>query len=462
MKTFNFILLLTVVTSLHCDTWNPVPPAQIPNSSSSGSGTFSSVNTTTGEFLVTWTDNFPSDLPIYATFNGFSWSIPTAIPNSSRADTTIASSFNSSSGQFLVTWGGLVPTLAFPFFATYDGAAWSLPSQIPGSLSSASAIFNSSNPNAGTYLATWMDGNSTNPFYAVYNGTVWNTPSQIPGSVSAESDVYSTYDPVADIFLVTWLDGLNIPSLPYFVTYNGSTWSTPAPIPNSSAASSDVWSSVNTSGSFLVTWIDESSGAPAFATFDGNTWSMPSLIPNGTLASSDIVSSYDPLQNLFLVTWGTTTGPSGLPTYALFDGSTWTMPLPIPQTSTSNFDINSSFSVPLKKFLVSWQDTSTFPFYTTLSFQTSPSTPGGFTGVQKTNQFLLQAERYNILSWQANQDASGYYLYRNNILIATLEGNILSFIDHNQTKQSVTYSLIAFNSFGNSPPAVITVNSTGQ
>ncbi len=368
MKIFAALLLVILFTTHgYTDVWSPIPPNQVPSSSTTGSGVYSSCNTTVGNFLVTWADNYPSDLPIYTIFDGSTWTTPSSIPSSSPAQTIIASSFNSGTGTFLVTWGGIISPLGYPFYATFDGSTWSTPAQIPSSSSLASAVFSAVNPSTGTFLAVWMDGNSTNPYYATFDGTSWSTPAQIPGSQSADTDIFVTFDPTSGLFLVSWLDGQNFPPYPYYATFDGTSWSTPGAIPGSSPGSSDVMSSVNSSGTFLLTWIDESSGAPVYVTFNGTSWSTPTLIPCGTVASSDISSSYDSNDNVFVVTWAGITAGGTYPSYTVFDGTNWSTPATIPGTSQSNYDITPSYCSSLGEFLVTWQGSNVYPYYSALS-----------------------------------------------------------------------------------------------
>ncbi len=80
------------------------------------------------------------------------------------------------------------------------------------------------------------------------------------------------------------------------------------------------------------------------------------------------------------------------------------------------------------------------------------STPANFVGAQKKNNFGISYEYYNALSWQPSTSpgVTGYYLYCNNTLIATILGaGTSSFNDHDQPLNTTTiYGIRAFNAYG--------------
>ena len=75
-----------------------------------------------------------------------------------------------------------------------------------------------------------------------------------------------------------------------------------------------------------------------------------------------------------------------------------------------------------------------------------------FKGKQKKNNFGLEYELYNQLSWTASPSSTvtGYYLYRDGIKIATLNASDRSYQDHNRPRGvSFVYSLQAFDANDN-------------
>jgi sugar lactone lactonase YvrE len=84
----------------------------------------------------------------------------------------------------------------------------------------------------------------------------------------------------------------------------------------------------------------------------------------------------------------------------------------------------------------------------------SPSSlepPTNLSGKQKTNDFGLEYELFNRLTWTASTSSgvTGYFVYRNGIKIATLNASTLSYEDHKRQKGVTTsYSVTAFNGTG--------------
>ena len=84
--------------------------------------------------------------------------------------------------------------------------------------------------------------------------------------------------------------------------------------------------------------------------------------------------------------------------------------------------------------------------------------PQHLTGIQKKNDSGLVVERFNHLTWSPNPSglmASGYFVYRNGVKIATLPATTFSYEDHNRKKGVTTvYTVRAFDDAGNAGPSV--------
>lgn len=82
-------------------------------------------------------------------------------------------------------------------------------------------------------------------------------------------------------------------------------------------------------------------------------------------------------------------------------------------------------------------------------------------GKQLKNNFGLEYELYNQLSWQASvsSNVTGYFIYRDGVRIATTNAITYTYQDHNQPHNvAVVYALVAFDSDGNtSSPVTVTV-----
>lgn len=89
-----------------------------------------------------------------------------------------------------------------------------------------------------------------------------------------------------------------------------------------------------------------------------------------------------------------------------------------------------------------------------------PNAPTNLIGFQQKNDFGTLYELYNTLQWQPSSslDVQGYKIYRNSVLIATVDAFTTSYQDHNQLPVATLYGVAAFDSDGNiSDQATVTV-----
>lgn len=441
------VSLISVISPMlvQADTWNPVPPVQIPGTAIALPVVIPSYGSLLNEFLVSWIDGVTND-PFYATFNGMNWSTPAAIPGGLPAMSAVFPFFSSTLGEWLVTWVDLASHS--PMYATFNGAIWSLTAAIPGGLpvGIGSPVLSSFDPIVGEFLVVWIDSASGNPFYTTFNGTTWSSPTPIPGSSPADPNaaVFPVYASLSGEFLVTWLDAAS--ELPFYALFNGTSWTTPAGIPGSSpvVSGAPVLSSYDSLlGLFLVTWPDAVSNTPYFAIYNGTSWTAPATIPGSAQAVPFVFSSFDSSSGEFLATWVDIA--TFTPFYATFSGTTWSAPTTIPGSSMG-FPVISSAAP--DKFLVIWSSFSSLPFYSTFA----PSLPSVITGLADQNRSLLQIELFNVIRWTAPGGMAWtpalYLLYRNPGL-TDLAGSVpaagpLEFIDHNRQRETLyAYYLVA-------------------
>ena len=86
----------------------------------------------------------------------------------------------------------------------------------------------------------------------------------------------------------------------------------------------------------------------------------------------------------------------------------------------------------------------------------TPLQPICINGKQKTDRFAAQSELYNTISWcpSPSMGAVKYNLYRNGVLIKSINANDeLTYEEHDVT-EAIVYSVTAVNSFGEESPAV--------
>lgn len=85
-------------------------------------------------------------------------------------------------------------------------------------------------------------------------------------------------------------------------------------------------------------------------------------------------------------------------------------------------------------------------------FNNSPAAPTHLIGFQRRNDFGVIYELFNTLQWQPSSSPNvlGYYIYRNNVLIATVNDCVTSYQDHDQPCGVATlYGVAAFDEDGN-------------
>lgn len=122
---------------------------------------------------------------------------------------------------------------------------------------------------------------------------------------------------------------------------------------------------------------------------------------------------------------------------------------------TGTFDF-VQFTGPTPNYSITYD--STFVQFNFLGFPSDIEPPTSLQGKQKKNDFGLQYEFYNQLTWSPSPSTgvAGYYIYRDGEKIATV--NTLTYQDHNRKKGvSYTYSVTAFNSEGDESEPITVV-----
>lgn len=182
---------------------------------------------------------------------------------------------------------------------------------------------------SGFIMATWVQAGGLRPTYAIWNGSNWSAAAPISSTETAFSGlpITLTYIPsnetTPETVLATWVDNS---SNPFYSVWNNGSWTAPTSIPNASAVLSGfpISAIYAGNGTVVVTWLDSgSSGVPYYAIWDGTTWSSsmsaPTAITSATSASSAVTLAYDVTNNTVLATW-----VSARPLYSVWNGSSWT------------------------------------------------------------------------------------------------------------------------------------------
>lgn len=458
------LILLSCLFSVttYAASWSPAAP--ITNSSPAYKEVSVSSIPTTGQFIATWTATNDSNYPTYSIYTpGSGWSNPARISNSPSSIVlyNVLTSVNPTTGVVLAAWGDMTDSNP-PIYSFYTpSSGWGAIGTIPGISGDYDAdVSLSFIPTTGGFIATWTDNNTFFPYFSIYTpGMGWSTSAQISGTFTNYFNVFTSVNPATGTILATWGDG-NPPYYPTYSFYNGSTWSAPLPITTSSTVRFyDVNSSFNSvTGQFLAMWGDDSTGLPTYSFYTaGSGWSPIATLSDSSGVAGDIINSVDPLTGQILATWSDYNNHN-YPTYALYTpGSGWSSVATISTSFPAYSDVITSFDPITSQFFGTWADTNNnnYPTYSSLFLPFPP--PSGLKGVQKKNNFAIVSELFNSLTWQNDPGATSYQIYRNGILIATLDGNATSYEDHDQPRKKQTYSVIAVHASGASTAATVVV-----
>lgn len=117
---------------------------------------------------------------------------------------------------------------------------------------------------------------------------------------------------------------------------------------------------------------------------------------------------------------------------------------------TGTFDF-VTFTGPTPNYTLSYLPIGN-PTYVQLNFLGNALLPpSNLQGKQKKNDFGLEYELYNKLTWtpSTSSDIAGYYIYRDGVKIAAVSASSHSYEDHNRKKGvSYSYAITSFNSSG--------------
>ncbi len=253
---------------------------------------------------------------------------------------------------------GVVALVSMPLVAqAATMATWTGPSTIP------SAMTYDGGPALAGYhgllYAAWEGQSSPHHiWYATYNGTSWSAQAEVP---QAETNAYTgpslgVYG--GDLYLA-W-QGQSSPYHIWYASYNGTTWTGQARVPNALVNASSAVGLASYHGDLYLAWTGHSSPYDLwYASFNGTTWSGQQKIPSAT-STGEFSYAASPLASysgLLYAMWPT--GTNGTLEYATFDGS-WSAPVAFPHGSVLDYG-GPALSVSDSKLYASWdsQNTST-------------------------------------------------------------------------------------------------------
>ncbi len=298
---------------------------------------------TTMTVIAAWS-NVADSLPYYAVYNG-SWStdstIPLGLSGSTGASTNVLMAYDVMNSSVFAAWTD--NTTRQPYYSIYSGGTWSTPATIALGGSSGVKADVSLTYDAGnsTMIAAWSDMTTSQAYYSVYNGTSWTTSTiTMAPSDGVLTNIVLVYNPSNSTMVAAWGDSMS-PYVPYYSVYNGTSWTTPASIPLPSP-DAGVYQNINlafdtSSNTVFAAWQDNelapippSSSLPYYSTFDGSTWTS-GAIPPGTSAGVDydVYIAYDASTQQMIAAWGNYPG-TPYPFYSIYSSGVTPPPPPPP------------------------------------------------------------------------------------------------------------------------------------
>ena len=221
----------------------------------------------------------------YATYDGTTWSDDALLPNPDHA-------YGISGSPALAVYNGKLYCVrqgrddsGWTWYATYDGTTWSDDALLPNpdhaygiSGSPALAVYNGK-----LYCVRQGRGDSGWTWYATYDGTTWSDDALLPNPDHAYGISGSPALAVYNGKLYCVRQGRGDSGWTWYATYDGTTWSDDALLPNPDHAygiSGSPALAVYNGKLYCVRQGRGDSGWTWCATYDGTTWSDDALLPN--------------------------------------------------------------------------------------------------------------------------------------------------------------------------------------
>jgi hypothetical protein len=248
----------------------------------------------------------------------------------------------------------LAPTAAHAAATTVN---WTGPSTIP------SAETYDGGPALATYggrlYAAWQGQSSPyHIWYATFNGTSWSHQAKVPQAETNQDTGPSlgVYD--GDLY-VAW-QGASSPCHVWYAAFNGTTWTNEARVPNALVNASSAVGLAAYNGDLYLAWTGQSPPYDLwYAAFNGTKWTGQATIPSAT-SSGHFFYAASPLVSyggLLYAMWPT--GSNATLEYAAFNGS-WSAPLALQGGGVLDYG-GPALTVMGSKMYASWdsQNTST-------------------------------------------------------------------------------------------------------
>jgi len=447
-------------------TWTA--PEPITNSVTNGNYSLA-YNDATGQVFAAWADMDAGNIPVSSFFTpGANWSPEIDISNQaisvspSRLMFPVVA-YHKQLQRMFASW---TPQLSGkPTYSIYNGS-WS-PQSGASTMFTNTLVNMAYNDGTNELFMLWGNGPV---FNTIYNTSTSSWGPTVTVSASNEANAISgVYDPSANQFVAVWSTGSIMTNNLTYAVYSGGSWSSPQTIPGAVATSRPKLGLAYNegTGNAYVAWNDATTGYPTYSFYDGTSWSAPAFINMVSQPIADVNLVYDPANMLLVAAWVDNT--TKLPEYALLpDGSsTWSATEPFPGASVAGWNIQPAvpcgvalvYDSNLGKVFAGWADGTTgYPIWT-FTGSPIPLFISDLSGRRFSDQFLLQKDLINLISWQVTfSTITGYEIYRDGQLIAVLDASATSYADHNQVNRSTTYTVVAKGPGGSRQSLSVVVN----
>jgi hypothetical protein len=233
--------------------------------------------------------------------------------------------------------------------------AWTGPSTIPSAMTydggPALASYN------GLLYAAWQGQSAPyHIWYATYNGTSWSSQAEVPQAETNQDTGPSLGVYNGDLY-VAWQGGAS-PYHVWYAAFNGTTWTNEARVPNALVNPSSAVGLAAYNGDLYLAWVGQTSPYNLwYADFNGTTWSGQARIPSAT-STGEFTYAASPLVSyggLMYAMWPT--GTNGTLEYAAFDGS-WSAPLALQGGGVLDYG-GPALTVMGSKMYASWDTQAT-------------------------------------------------------------------------------------------------------
>lgn len=406
----------------------------------------------TGTALVVWNDGV-TGLLLSSYFNGITWtSILPAIATVPNFPFLVTFTLTMDGlGNGLLAWQdqSVVPFPGVVFTSFFSGTTltWSSPQSIdlpPTGGEFPQTAFSSN----GTAAVLWS-GPPSVLFVSNFNGTTW---SATPTTLSPNGGQGTVGIDAAGNALAVWIDGATGNVM--FSRFTGGVWSSALPI-SIAGTNNGLSFAMNPAGAAVATWVD-SSGTGQYSVFNGTSWSIP--LPFATDVSFADVS-IDTVGNI-LVVWLNSVNNNILSSFRPAGGSFGSQDLVF--TGGTNFisELFAKLSDNRQGFAdwsVPGDGTSTLEG----SYTIGVSPPQSISGRACNDKFAWQVDHVHIISWTASLDPTvvSYFIRRNGVLIGIVPATKpLIFFDHDRCGGKDRYTVTAVDASGTeSLPLEVTI-----